>query len=84
VTEKMRKPSSIKNSAPTNKEVGLGVGYELGYALAMKKPVLCLYRSESEHPLSAMISGNPVIKTVVYSSIDDAKKVLAGFLKDKR
>jgi 2'-deoxynucleoside 5'-phosphate N-hydrolase len=62
----------------------LGVGYELGYALAMKKPILCLYRSESEHPLSAMIAGNPEIRTAVYSSIDDAKKVLAGFLKDKR
>ena len=25
----------------------LGVGYELGYAVALKKPVLCLYKSES-------------------------------------
>jgi 2'-deoxynucleoside 5'-phosphate N-hydrolase len=58
----------------------LGVGYELGYAIALKKPVLCLYKSESERSLSAMIAGNPGIQTAVYASIDDAKRILAGFL----
>ena len=28
----------------------LGVGYELGYAVAMNKPVLCLCRAESRQP----------------------------------
>ena len=31
----------------------LGVGYELGYAVALKKPVLCLYNTGSGRPLSA-------------------------------
>ena len=61
----------------------LGVGYELGYAIALKKPVLCLYNSESGRPLSAMIAGNPDIQTAVYASIDDAKRILAGFLRKR-
>jgi len=59
----------------------LGVGYELGYAVAMKKPVLCLHRSESERLLSAMIAGSPGIQTAVYDSIEEAKKILESFLK---
>ncbi|XP_056616054.1 2'-deoxynucleoside 5'-phosphate N-hydrolase 1 [Triplophysa dalaica] len=35
----------------------LGVGYELGHAMAMKKRVLCLFRPSSGKVLSAMISG---------------------------
>ena len=37
----------------------LGVGYELGWATALAKPVLCLYRTLFGRPLSAMIGGNP-------------------------
>jgi 2'-deoxynucleoside 5'-phosphate N-hydrolase len=62
----------------------LGVGYELGCAVALKKPVLCLFRSELDRALSAMITGNPAIQTSAYSSIDEAKKILAGFLKERR
>ncbi len=62
----------------------LGVGYELGYAVALKKPVLCLCRQKSEHALSAMIAGNPAIKTASYDSIDEAKKIMAAFLTEKR
>jgi 2'-deoxynucleoside 5'-phosphate N-hydrolase len=61
----------------------LGVGYELGCAAALKKPVLCLYKSNAERPLSAMIAGSPDIKTAVYSSIDEAKKLLAAFLNER-
>ncbi|XP_065107488.1 5-hydroxymethyl-dUMP N-hydrolase [Paramisgurnus dabryanus] len=35
----------------------LGVGYELGQAMAMKKRVLCLFRPSSGRVLSAMIRG---------------------------
>ncbi|KAA0717648.1 2'-deoxynucleoside 5'-phosphate N-hydrolase 1 [Triplophysa tibetana] len=35
----------------------LGVGYELGHAMAMKKRVLCLFRPSSGKVLSAMIRG---------------------------
>jgi len=62
----------------------LGVGYELGYAVALKKPVLCLYKSESGRPLSAMIAGNPGIHCAVYASIEEAKDILAGFMKGRR
>ncbi len=61
----------------------LGVGYELGYAVALRKPVLCLYNSGSERPLSAMIAGSPGIRTAVYSSMDEVKGILASFLKGK-
>jgi 2'-deoxynucleoside 5'-phosphate N-hydrolase len=61
----------------------LGVGYELGYAVALKKPILCLYKSESGRPLSAMIAGSPGIRTAAYASIEEAKRILTGFLKVK-
>ncbi|XP_030051563.1 5-hydroxymethyl-dUMP N-hydrolase [Microcaecilia unicolor] len=35
----------------------LGVGYELGHAVAMKKMVLCLFCSTSGRVLSAMVRG---------------------------
>ncbi|XP_075719650.1 5-hydroxymethyl-dUMP N-hydrolase [Rhinoderma darwinii] len=35
----------------------LGVGYELGRALAMNKKILCLFRASSGRVLSAMIRG---------------------------
>jgi hypothetical protein len=62
----------------------LGVGYELGCAVALNKPVLCVYKSECEHPLSAMIAGSPGIQTAPYSSIDEAKRILASFMKERR
>ncbi|KAM9234936.1 5-hydroxymethyl-dUMP N-hydrolase [Dugong dugon] len=35
----------------------LGVGYELGWAMALNKRILCLFRPESGRVLSAMIRG---------------------------
>ncbi|XP_058162747.1 5-hydroxymethyl-dUMP N-hydrolase [Dasypus novemcinctus] len=35
----------------------LGVGYELGRAVALKKPILCLFRPQSGRVLSAMVRG---------------------------
>ncbi|HTY63157.1 MAG TPA: nucleoside 2-deoxyribosyltransferase [Acidobacteriota bacterium] len=60
----------------------LGVGYELGHAVALRKPILCLYKSE--RPLSAMIAGSSGIRTFQYSSIDEAKKIMADFLNERR
>ena len=59
----------------------LGVGYELGWATALKKPVLCLYRIIAGRPLSAMIGGSPGIQTAEYSSIDEAEKIMEEFIK---
>ena len=59
----------------------LGVGYELGWATALKKPVLCLYRDIPDRPLSAMIAGCPDIQTSVYSTLEEAKAVMEPFLR---
>jgi len=60
----------------------LGVGYEIGYAVETKKPVLGLYHEESGHKLSAMISGCPEIKLIKYKQIEDLKDVIEEFIQD--
>ena len=59
----------------------LGVGYELGIAEKLGKPVLCLF-DDSDHNrnLSAMISGNHKITTFRYTSLDQAKEGIVDFL----
>ena len=59
----------------------LGVGYELGIAEKLGKPVLCVY-DDSDHnrTLSAMISGNHKIMTFCYTSLDQAKEGIVDFL----
>lgn len=59
----------------------LGVGYELAWAVAMKKPVLCLHRIVEGRPLSAMIAGSPGIRTTAYASVEDAKPILEDFVR---
>jgi 2'-deoxynucleoside 5'-phosphate N-hydrolase len=61
----------------------LGVGYELGYAVALKKPVLCLHRLESGRRLSAMVAGSPHIQAVEYGSIEEAEGRIAAFLSGR-
>jgi len=58
----------------------LGVGYELGWATALKKPVLCLYRFQPGRILSAMIAGSPMMRTVSYSSVNEAKTIITDFM----
>jgi len=60
----------------------LGVGFELGWAVALGKPVLCLHRTISGRPLSAMISGSPGIQTVVYSCMDEAEAIMGKFIRE--
>lgn len=62
----------------------LGVGYELGQAAALNKPVLCLYRPVSGRPLSAMISGSDKIEIRAWSSLEEAKDLIRTFLKKLR
>jgi len=60
----------------------LGVGYELGRATALDKPVLSLHRTISAgQPLSAMIAGSPGIQTAYYSSLDEAKTIIEEFIR---
>ena len=59
----------------------LGVGYELGIAEKLGKPVLCLF-DDADHNrnLSAMISGNHKITTFRYTSLDQAKERIISFI----
>ena len=59
----------------------LGVGYELGIAEKLGKPVLCLF-DDADHNrnLSAMISGNHKIKTFHYRDLNQAKVEISNFL----
>ena len=58
-----------------------GVGYEIGYALDLGKPVLCLYRGDAK--VSKMITGNTHSKLTVesYNNWDEIKGVLDRYLK---
>lgn len=58
----------------------LGVGYEIGRAIEMKKPVLCLFQSGSTHTLSAMIAGSSGLVTNYYRKLEDVKKLIDEFL----
>lgn len=58
----------------------LGVGYELGWATALTKPVLCLHRPAQDRPLSAMIAGSNRIVTQAYTTIDEAREHIREFV----
>ena len=59
----------------------LGVGYELGIAEKLGKPVLCLFDdSDDNRNLSAMISGNHKITTFRYTSLGQAKEEIVSFI----
>lgn len=59
-----------------------GVGYEIGYALALGKNVLCLYRKGLK--VSKMILGNPHPKLTVraYDTPDQAVHMLSTYLEN--
>lgn len=54
----------------------LGVGYEIGRAVAMNKKVVCLYRSEVSKSVSAMIKGSPNLECAEYKSVEEAEKII--------
>jgi 2'-deoxynucleoside 5'-phosphate N-hydrolase len=60
----------------------LGVGYEIGLAVSLKKPILCLYRPMIDRPLSAMIAGSPGIKTAGYGTFEEAKGLIEDFIRE--
>ncbi|XP_068597605.1 5-hydroxymethyl-dUMP N-hydrolase [Brachionichthys hirsutus] len=61
----------------------LGVGYELGRAVAMKKRILCLFRPSSGRCLSAMIRGAEDGQMFVVRDYveDDLDNILEEFFK---
>lgn len=58
-----------------------GVGYEIGQAEAMGKPVLCIFRRGSERRLSAMLAGNPELQCEAYENLEGLEPILAHFLR---
>ena len=59
----------------------LGVGYELGIAEKLKKPVLCLYRPSEDKRLSAMVKGNKIFTCKEYNNFTEIKLHVDEFLK---
>ncbi len=64
-------------SAPSH-----GVGYEIGYALNIGKPVLCIYNAE--RIVSKMITGNsaPALVLRVYSQSEEAIMLARAFINN--
>lgn len=58
----------------------LGVGYEIGRAIEMGKPVLCLFNNKSGSPLSAMISGSEGVQMHYYTDPDELSDVFREFI----
>lgn len=63
-------------------QTSMGVGYELGSATLMGKPVLALYRPSEGKSLSAMIAGCPDIAVVEYRTFDQAKHAIRRFIEN--
>ncbi len=59
-----------------------GVGYEIGYALQVGKPVLCIH--QKENGVSKMITGNPhsLLKVESYSSVQEALQKMRMFMNN--
>lgn len=57
----------------------LGVGYEIGRAIEMGKPVLCLFNRDSDYRISAMISGCDDVEMKYYQSLDEVKELFDAF-----
>lgn len=57
-----------------------GVGYEIGYALDLEKPVLCLYKKGVV--VSKMITGNPhpLLTVIDYENNTKAEEILRTYL----
>ncbi|WP_461630364.1 nucleoside 2-deoxyribosyltransferase [Labilibaculum euxinus] len=59
----------------------LGVGYEIGRAIDMNKPIICLYRVLNGKTTSAMIRGCSDLQCFEYSNVAEAKEILKKQLK---
>lgn len=61
-----------------------GVGYEIAFAVGLKKPVLCCYRKDAR--VSKMITGNdsPTLALLAYDEIAQALAGIDAFLDGLR
>ena len=59
----------------------LGVGYEIGRAIEMNKPVLCLFKENEDYYLSAMISGSEAVTMCYYKNLDEVQEAFEAFFR---
>ena len=57
----------------------LGVGYEIGKAIEMGKPVLCLFNTSLNYTLSAMIAGSDEVLNYSYKNPEELGRILDQF-----
>ena len=62
----------------------LGVGYEISKAEDMNKKMLCLYRTEPNKRLSAMIGGNANMKIAHYATLEEAMILIDNFFSPSK
>jgi nucleoside 2-deoxyribosyltransferase len=60
----------------------LGVGYEIGLAESLDKPILCLYRKAEGRHLSSMITGNRKLKVEYYQNVEELPAIFEKFFKE--
>lgn len=58
----------------------LGVGYEIGRAIELGKPVLSLFRSDAGFTLSAMIAGSEGVTPIAYGKLDELPDIIRDFI----
>ncbi len=58
----------------------LGVGYELGFAESLQKPIVCLWSKHAEKRLSAMVTGNASNTVIEYDTFDSLREGLVPLL----
>ena len=58
----------------------LGVGYEIGRATEMGKPILCLFNTNLQHTLSAMIAGIEGVQVYKYKKPEELEEKLEQFI----
>lgn len=58
----------------------LGVGYEIGRAIELGKPVLTLFKSGAGYSLSAMIAGSEGLTSLVYESLEELPGKIRDFI----
>ena len=63
----------------------LGVGYELGVAEKLGKPILCLFDAGNpDFRLSAMLSGNPRVTVARYKTLEEAVVAMNRFVQQNK
>lgn len=62
----------------------LGVGYEIGRAVEMGKPILCLYNNHADFELSAMINGCTKLQVIIYDDLPETFTEIEKFLNQKQ